>query len=326
MELPAADGGVEARARARRAATPSCSSRPRPRRSPRCCSPTSARRPSCRPASSTSSPARARPARRWSSTPASTRSRSPARPRSARASSGRWPAPASSSRSSSAARRPTSSSTTPPIDQAVEGIVNGIYFNQGHVCCAGSRLLVQESVADPFVDRLKRRLGTLRVGDPLDKNTDIGAINSAEQLDRIAELVEAGDAEGAEMWQPRVPAARAGLVASGRRSSPACRRRTASPGRRSSGRCCRCSRSAPPTRRWPRPTTRRTGCRPACGPRRGARILWMAAAAAGRGGVGQHVQPLRPGEPVRRLQGVGLRAGGRPPRPAAVPATLGGEG
>ncbi|PZF80210.1 aldehyde dehydrogenase family protein [Jiangella anatolica] len=89
-----------------------------------------------------------------------------------------------------------------PIDQAVEGIVNGIFFNQGHVCCAGSRLLVQESVYDDVLDRLKRRLGTLRVGDPLDKNTDIGAINSAEQLARIRELSEVGEAEGAERWSP----------------------------------------------------------------------------------------------------------------------------
>ncbi|MBB5788298.1 aldehyde dehydrogenase family protein [Jiangella mangrovi] len=89
-----------------------------------------------------------------------------------------------------------------PIDQAVEGIVNGIFFNQGHVCCAGSRLLVQESVYDDVLARLKRRLGTLRVGDPLDKNTDIGAINSAEQLTRIRELSEVGEAEGAERWSP----------------------------------------------------------------------------------------------------------------------------
>ena len=89
-----------------------------------------------------------------------------------------------------------------PLDQAVEGIVNGIFFNQGHVCCAGSRLLVQESVADDLMARLKRRLRTLRVGDPLDKNTDIGAINSAEQLARIRELSEIGEAEGAERWSP----------------------------------------------------------------------------------------------------------------------------
>jgi aldehyde dehydrogenase (NAD+) len=89
-----------------------------------------------------------------------------------------------------------------PVDQAVEGIVNGIFFNQGHVCCAGSRLLVQESVADEVLDSLKRRMATLRVGDPLDKNTDIGAINSAEQLARIKELTAAGAQEGAEAWSP----------------------------------------------------------------------------------------------------------------------------
>ena len=89
-----------------------------------------------------------------------------------------------------------------PIDEAIEGIVNGIFFNQGHVCCAGSRLLIQESVAEEVLDSLKRRLGTLRLGDPLDKNTDIGAINSAEQLARITELVESGEQEGAERWSP----------------------------------------------------------------------------------------------------------------------------
>ncbi|RBJ04538.1 betaine-aldehyde dehydrogenase [Micromonospora provocatoris] len=89
-----------------------------------------------------------------------------------------------------------------PIDQAVEGIVNGIFFNQGHVCCAGSRLLVQESVADRVLESLKRRMAQLRVGDPLDKNTDIGAINSAAQLARIRELSDAGSAEGAERWSP----------------------------------------------------------------------------------------------------------------------------
>ncbi|SDZ07183.1 aldehyde dehydrogenase family protein [Herbiconiux ginsengi] len=87
-----------------------------------------------------------------------------------------------------------------PIDQAVEGIVNGIFFNQGHVCCAGSRLLVQENIHDDVVERLKNRLSTLRLGDPLDKNTDIGAINSAEQLQRIRELSDIGEAEGAERW------------------------------------------------------------------------------------------------------------------------------
>lgn len=89
-----------------------------------------------------------------------------------------------------------------PIDQAIEGIVNGIYFNQGHVCCAGSRLLVQESIRDEVVGKLENRLSTLRVGDPLDKNTDVGAINSKQQLDKIRSLVEAGVEEGAQLHQP----------------------------------------------------------------------------------------------------------------------------
>ena len=88
------------------------------------------------------------------------------------------------------------------LDQAVEGIVNGIYFNQGHVCCAGSRLLVQESIYEQLIAKLKRRLSTLRVGDPLDKNTDVGAINSKMQLEKIEELVAAGKEEGAEIYQP----------------------------------------------------------------------------------------------------------------------------
>ena len=89
-----------------------------------------------------------------------------------------------------------------PLDQAVEGIVNGIYFNQGEVCCAGSRLLVQESIAELLIAKLKYRLATIRVGDPLDKNTDVGAINSRAQLDKITELVAAGVAEGADLYQP----------------------------------------------------------------------------------------------------------------------------
>jgi aldehyde dehydrogenase (NAD+) len=87
-----------------------------------------------------------------------------------------------------------------PIDQAVEGIVRGVFFNQGHVCCAGTRLLVQESVVDEVIASLKRRLGTLRLGDPMDKNTDIGAINSAVQLERIRAMSDIGEAEGATRW------------------------------------------------------------------------------------------------------------------------------
>ena len=89
-----------------------------------------------------------------------------------------------------------------PINEAVEGIVNGIFFNQGHVCCAGSRLYVQESIAKKVIKKLQKRMETLVVGNPLDKNTDIGAINSTEQLERIKKLVKAGKKEGACMWQP----------------------------------------------------------------------------------------------------------------------------
>jgi aldehyde dehydrogenase (NAD+) len=92
-----------------------------------------------------------------------------------------------------------------PLDQAVEGIVNGIFFNQGHVCCAGSRLLVQESVAEELLAKLHTRVSTLRIGDPLDKNTDVGAINSKEQLTKIRELVAAGEAEGAIRWTSPCP-------------------------------------------------------------------------------------------------------------------------
>jgi aldehyde dehydrogenase (NAD+) len=89
-----------------------------------------------------------------------------------------------------------------PMDQAIEGVVNGIFFNQGHVCCAGSRLLVQENIHDEFLKKLKRRMQTLRLGDPMDKNTDVGAINSKAQLDKITKLVKQGQKEGGDIWQP----------------------------------------------------------------------------------------------------------------------------
>ena len=89
-----------------------------------------------------------------------------------------------------------------PIDETVEGIINGIYFNQGHVCCAGSRLLVQENIKDELLQKLKRRMSMIRVGDPLDKNTDLGAINSKAQLTKIQKLAQSGDTEGAERWSP----------------------------------------------------------------------------------------------------------------------------
>ncbi|OZM77629.1 aldehyde dehydrogenase family protein [Pseudonocardia sp. MH-G8] len=98
-----------------------------------------------------------------------------------------------------------------PLDQAVDGVVEGIFFNQGHVCCAGSRLLVQESIEEEFTELLRARIETLRVGDPLDKNTDVGAINSRPQLDRITELAAAGDAEGARRWTSSCPLPERGL-------------------------------------------------------------------------------------------------------------------
>ena len=97
------------------------------------------------------------------------------------------------------------------IDEAVEGIVNGIFFNQGHVCCAGSRLLVQENVQDEVIEKLKRRMSLIRIGNPLDKNTDLGAINSAAQLARIREISDSGDLEGAERWSPECELPKAGF-------------------------------------------------------------------------------------------------------------------
>ena len=98
-----------------------------------------------------------------------------------------------------------------PMDQAVEGVINGIFFNQGHVCCAGSRLLIQENVHDEFMKKLKKRMQTLRIGDPMDKNTDIGAINSKAQLDKIKALVQQGGKEGGEVWQPECKLPRNGF-------------------------------------------------------------------------------------------------------------------
>ena len=135
-----------------------------------------------------------------------------------------------------------------PIDQAVEGIINGIFFNQGHVCCAGSRLFVQESIASMLVRKLKDRMETLIVGDPLDKNTDIGAINSPTQLEKIEKYLEIGIEEGAELWQTSCP-----LPESGYWCRPAlflgARSRTAWCRKKSSARCSRCRRSARRRRR-----------------------------------------------------------------------------
>jgi aldehyde dehydrogenase (NAD+) len=98
-----------------------------------------------------------------------------------------------------------------PIDQAIEGVVNGIFFNQGHVCCAGSRLLIQENIHDEFIKKLKKRMNSLRLGDPMDKNTDVGAINSKAQLQKINSLVKQGVKEGGELWQPECKIPKSGF-------------------------------------------------------------------------------------------------------------------
>ncbi len=143
------------------------------------------------------------------------------------------------------------------LDQAVEGVINGIFFNQGHVCCAGSRLLLQEPIAEAFLDKLRTRMATLRVGDPLDKNTDVGAINSREQLDKISTLVDAGIDEGAEMYQAPCPLPERGFwfrptILTGVTPAHRVAREEIF------GRCCRCSRSGHLTKPWRRRTTRAT--------------------------------------------------------------------
>ena len=166
----------------------------------------------CRRASSTSSPATAAPAQRSSTTRASTRSPSPARPRSGaliRARDGRHAA--SGSRSSSAASRPFLVFDDADIDSVVEGVVDAIWFNQGQVCCAGSRLLVQEGDRRALLEKLRARMEKLRVGDPLDKAVDIGAIVAPVQLERIQQLVQQGVEEGATLWQPSWACPKEGL-------------------------------------------------------------------------------------------------------------------
>ena len=205
-----------------------------------------------------------------------------------------------------------------PLDQAIEGIVNGIFFNQGHVCCAGSRLLVQESVADEVMERLKRRMATLRVGDPLDKNTDVGAINSAEQLAKIRELSQVGEDEGAERWSRAVrPPGQRLLVRPDR-----LHRRLAGPPHRPRGDL----RPGPVGADLPhalrggregqqhplRPLGRRVD-------RQGLADPVDGQPPPRRRGLGQHVQQVRPDLAVRRLQGVRLRPRGRPPRARGLP-------
>jgi aldehyde dehydrogenase (NAD+) len=204
-----------------------------------------------------------------------------------------------------------------PVDQAVEGIVSGIFFNQGHVCCAGSRLLVQESVHDLVVDKLQQRLETLRLGDPLDKNTDIGAINSAEQLERITTLVDAGEAEGATLGVALRAAVGRVLVP----THGVHRHRPELAGRPGGDLRPGAERAVLPHPRRGRRQGQQHPLR-AVGrrlDREGFTHPVDGRPAARRRGLGQHLQPLRPHEPVRWVQGIRVRSGGRPPRPRRLP-------
>ena len=204
-----------------------------------------------------------------------------------------------------------------PLDQAVEGIVNGIYFNQGEVCCAGSRLLAQESIVGPLVEKLKDRLATIRVGDPLDKNTDVGAINSKSQLEKITELVESGVDEGADLYQPACDLPERGYYF----------RPTLFTNVAQSHRIAREEIFGPVlsvlTFRTPDEAVEKANNTPyglsagiwtdkgSPDPRHGHED-------EGRRRVGEHLQPIRPDIAVRRLQGIGLRSRGRPPRTPRV--------
>ncbi len=203
------------------------------------------------------------------------------------------------------------------LDQAVEGIVNGIYFNQGHVCCAGSRLLLQESIYEPVIEKLKRRLSTLRVGDPLDKNTDVGAINSKAQLERIKELVASGEEEGAEIYQPACQLPERGFwfvptlftnVAQSHRIAQ----------EEIFGPVLSVLTFRTPEEAVEKANNTPYGLSAGVWTEKGSRILWMVERLARGRRVGEHVQPLRSDVAVRRVQGVGLRPRRRAARARAV--------
>ena len=200
-----------------------------------------------------------------------------------------------------------------PIEQAVEGIVGGIFFNQGQVCCAGSRLLVQENIHDQVIAKLKRRLQTLRVGDPLDKNSDLGAINSREQLDRITALVDAGVAEGAERWSPACT-----LPTKGFWFPPTLLTGVSQTHRVAHGGDLRAGpdRAHLPHAPGGGREGEQHGIRPLGGrlDREGLAHPLDGRPAQGRRRLGQHLQPLRPQLAVRRLQGVRVRPRGRSAR------------
>ena len=202
-------------------------------------------------------------------------------------------------------------------DQAVEGIINGIFFNQGQVCCAGSRLLVQESIAEEFVERLKQRVETLRVGDPMDKNTDVGAINSEAQLGRITALMNAGIAEGAELWSSSCPLPKNGFYLSPddlhqRDSLDADRTRGDLRAGAHHDDLPDAGRSGEQGQQQPlRPVGRSVDGEGFSGDGDGRRT-------AGRRDLGQHLQPVRSGGKFRWLQGIRLRPGRRTGRPGRL--------
>ena len=204
------------------------------------------------------------------------------------------------------------------LDQAVEGIVNGIYFNQGHVCCAGSRLLVQESIYEPLLEKLKRRLTTLRVGDPLDKNTDVGAINSKAQLEKIRELVASGEDEGAEIFQPECRLPERGywfvptLFTNVAQSYRIAQEEIFGP-------VLSVLTFRTPEEAVEKANNTPYGLSAGVWTEKGSRILWMVERL--RAGVvwANTFNRFDPDVAVRRVQGVGLRTRGRPARPRAVP-------
>ncbi len=204
------------------------------------------------------------------------------------------------------------------LDQAVEGIVNGIFFNQGHVCCAGSRLLIQESVAEVVIGKLWERMGRLRVGNPLDKNTDVGAINSREQLARIEALVDAGEQEGARAPDGGVRAARPRLVVRAHDLHGS----GAGPPHRGRGdlRAGGLGDDVPDAGGGDR-EGEQLGVRARRGhlDRQGREGLRGRSRPAGRRGVAEHLQQVRPVGGVRGLQGERLRARGRGCGAAALP-------
>ena len=257
-------------------------------------------------------------AERRSSRPRSTRSRSPARPRSARRSPRRLAGSGKRLTLELGGKAANIVFDDAALDQAVEGIVNGIYFNQGHVCCAGSRLLVQESIAEPAIEKLKRRMATLRVGDPLDKNTDVGAINSRAQLEKIEELVAAGSAEGAEIYQPPCQ-----LPERGYWFPPTVFTNVAQSYRIAQeeifGPVLSVLTFRTPAEAVEKANNTPYGLSAGVWTEKGSRILWMAERL--RAGVvwANTFNRFDPASPVRRLQGVGLRARRRPPRARGLP-------